>query len=61
MEKVVRIRSLHDPNDDLAYWLSRTPQERLDAIEILRSQYIKWKNVEPRLQRVCRVTERAPR
>jgi hypothetical protein len=61
MEKVIRFRSLHDPSDDLAYWLTRTPQERLDAIEILRSQYIKWKNVEPGLQRVCRITERAPR
>lgn len=33
-----RLRDLHHPPDpqDAAYWLSRTPQERLAAVEALR-------------------------
>lgn len=26
-------------NADLKYWLSKTPEERLEAVEFLRSQY----------------------
>jgi hypothetical protein len=39
---------------DLAYWLSRTPEERISAVEILRRQYYEG---SPRLQRVARVIE----
>lgn len=26
-------------NSDLKYWLSKSPEERIDAVEFLRSQY----------------------
>lgn len=56
MEKVLRIVSLHQQPSDYAYWNSRPVSERIDAIEILRSQYIQFKkDVKPGLQRVCRV------
>ena len=56
MEKVLKIISLHEQPNDYEYWISRPVSERIDAIEILRNQYIKFrKDVEPRLQRVCRV------
>ena len=56
MEKVLKIVSLHEQPNDYEYWISRPVSERIDAIEILRNQYIKFrKDVEPRLQRVCRV------
>ena len=61
MKKVLAIRSLHERCDDYAYWQGRTPQERLDAIEILRGQYLRMRYVEPGLQRICRLVERAPR
>ena len=41
---------------DLKYWLSRTPSERVAAVDFLRKQYIG--NAE-RLQRSARVIERA--
>ena len=59
MEKVVRIIGLHDHQSDLIYWLSKTPQERLAAIEILRLQYVRLKRIQPRLQRVCRIVNSA--
>ena len=56
MEKVVSKTTLKQQQSDLNYWLTKTPQERLDALEFLRQQYINFsKNVQPRLQRVCKV------
>ncbi len=56
MEKVLRITSLKEKNSDFAYWSTKSFQERLEAIEILRQQYFSLKkDVQPRLQRVCRV------
>ncbi len=57
MEKVVRRISLKDQQSDFAFWQTKSPEERLAAIELLRNQYIKFikKDAEPGLQRVCRV------
>jgi hypothetical protein len=56
MKKNLKIVSLKDRNSDLDYWLAKTPVERLEAIEFLRQQYIKFlKDVQPGLQRVCRI------
>ncbi len=42
--------------DDLLYWLSRPPVERLSALEEIRQEYNRWKyGAEPRLQRVGRI------
>lgn len=60
MEKVLRIVSLHEQPSDYAYWISRPVIERIDAIEILRNQYIYFKkDAKSRLQRVCRVVEQS--
>ena len=45
MEKVIKVIGLHDQQSDLSYWLSKTPQERLAAIEILRQQYVQLKGI----------------
>jgi hypothetical protein len=56
MEKALRIISLKDKQSDYSYWMSKSFIERLNAIELLRNQYIKFnKDVQPRLQRVCRI------
>ncbi len=59
MEKVIRIVHLREGSYDLAFWLSKTPQERIAAMEMLRQQYAALKGIEPRLQRVCRIAESA--
>ncbi len=60
IEKVVkRLRREEDtPQRDLEYWLSRSPEERLAAVELLRRQY---HGRLPRLRRVARVLQRASR
>lgn len=58
IEKIVRKRPLHDPSaqaDDLAYWLSKTPEERLSAVEILRRQEY---GEMGQMQRVVRIIRR---
>jgi hypothetical protein len=62
MTPVVRITPPQEQaRDDLRWWLSRTPEERIAAVEQLRREHhqIKEGDAEPRLQRVCRVVQRA--
>ncbi len=59
MDKTITIRPLHDPvaaKRDLEFWLSKTPAERVDAVEILREFYY-GPNI--RLERVARVVKRS--
>ena len=56
VERVIKITHLKDKNTAFTYWLSRTDIERLEAIEMLRQQYLNYKkNVQSRLQRVYRI------
>jgi hypothetical protein len=63
MEKVIRRISLKERrNLDLEYWLSKTPEERGSAIEILRQQFYETEDGNtPRLQRVIKFIKREPR
>jgi len=61
IEKVVRRSRLDDRStalEDLTYWLSKTPEERVAAVDQLRRQYY---GDSVRLQRVARVVKRQPR
>ena len=57
IEKVVKIEKLDGNNqilDDLRYWLSKTPEERVGAVDYLRRQY---HGSSARLQRDARVIQ----
>lgn len=57
IRKVVVKRSLADRSadkEDIAYWLSRPPGERMEALERLRRHF--YGNL-PRLQRVARIIQ----
>ena len=59
MDKTVfSIASLHDESDEKAYWLSRSPQERLEAIEILRQIAYGYDPATSRLSRFFEIAER---
>jgi hypothetical protein len=45
--------------DEKAYWLSKTPCERLDAVETMRQIIYGYDPTTTRLQRVFEVTQRA--
>jgi hypothetical protein len=51
---------LHDESDEKAYWLSKTPEERLAAIELMRQIVYGYEYATaPRLQRVFAIAERS--
>lgn len=59
MEKVLRVVNKKEVQNDYLFWKQKSAQERIDAIEILRLQYIQMqKDVQPGFQRVYRITKR---
>jgi len=46
-----------DPPKDREYWMSRTPEERFEALELLRQIAYGYDPATERLQRVLEVTE----
>jgi len=56
IKKVARVKDLNDKKlllDDLNFWLSKSPKERVEAVKYLRRQF---HGSSERLQRVARVT-----
>jgi hypothetical protein len=51
------VTTLGDDSRDLAYWLSKTPEERLAAVEFLRVMNYGYDPATARLQRVLRVSK----
>jgi hypothetical protein len=59
IERVVFRKSLRDESssrEDLAYWMSRTPEERIAAVTYLRMQQYP---AGTRMERVARVVKRS--
>ena len=59
IKKAIKKRKLRDSNlhlEDLAYWLQRSAEERLAAVEFLRRQQ---HGSSARLQRVARVIQQS--
>jgi len=48
-------------SDEREYWLSRTPQERLEALETMRQIVYGYDPSTARLQRLLEVAQREPR
>ncbi len=61
IEKVVTKKKINDLSlmkDDLAYWLSKKPEERVAAVDYLRRQY---HGSSTGLQRTARIVQRKQR
>ena len=60
MTKTIVVKKKKDTEyDNARYWLDKTYQERLDALEEIRREYNQWKyNTQPRFQRVYRIIKR---
>jgi hypothetical protein len=54
---VFTVASNFDQSDEKSYWLARTPQERLEAVELMR-RIIYGDEAAKRLQRVFEITQR---
>ena len=53
------IASLFDESDEKTYWLSRSPYERLEAVELMREIVYGYDPFAERLQRIFEVTQRS--
>jgi len=53
------VGSLFEKSDEKSYWLSRTPYERLEAVELMRQIIYGYDPSAIRLQRVLEVTQRS--
>ena len=53
------VGSLYDKSETKTYWLSRTPEERLQAVELMRQIIYGYDPSTTRLQRVFEVTQRS--
>jgi hypothetical protein len=51
------IVTLETQNDDLVYWLSKTPAERLEALELLRQIHYGYDPATARLPRFFELIE----
>jgi hypothetical protein len=55
------VARLTDPDDSVAYWLSRPVEERLQALEHLRRTFYRYTSASEGLQRVLEVAPLEPR
>ena len=56
---VVKKLRFSDAKNDVAYWRTRSYQERIEALEQIREEYHRWKaDAEPGLQRVYSIVKR---
>ncbi|WP_168442288.1 hypothetical protein [Pontiella desulfatans] len=56
---VLSVVSLHAAGDDKAYWQSRSPEERLQAIQMNRQAAYGKPSATGRLQRILEVAKRS--
>ena len=55
--KVFSVVSMSEIEKDLTYWLSKTPEERIEAVEFLRQLIFGYDPATERLQRVFETAE----
>ncbi|NKQ37075.1 MAG: hypothetical protein HF973_15855 [Chloroflexi bacterium] len=58
-KKSFSVVSLKDESDEKAYWLAKTPQERLEALELMRQIVYNYDPATTRLQRIFTITQRS--
>jgi hypothetical protein len=56
-KSILTVTSLADESNDREFWLSKTPQERLAAVELLRAINYGYDPASARLQRVLSVAQ----
>ena len=56
-KSTLSVVSLGDEPSDMAYWQTKTPMERLEALELMRAIHYGYDPATARLQRVFEVAE----
>lgn len=56
-KRAFSVGNLSDPDDAPAYWKTRTPEERLRAVEVIRQILYGYTDSSARIKRVLTVAE----
>ena len=56
-KSVLSVTSFSEESDEKAYWHTKTPHERLEAVELMRQINYGYDPTTTRLQRVLEVTQ----
>ena len=56
-KSVLSVIALSDESDEKEYWQAKTPQERLEAVELMRQINYGYEPTTTRLQRVLEVAQ----
>ena len=56
-KNTLSVTTLFEKSDNKEYWLSKTPQDRLEAVELMRQINYGYNPVSTRLQRVLEIAE----
>jgi hypothetical protein len=54
------VTSLTDETDEKIYWLNKSPAQRLEALELMRTIVYGYDPLTTRLQRILTITEFTP-
>jgi hypothetical protein len=57
VKRVLTIGSLADEGNDKAFWLSKTPDERMEALELLRQTIYGYDPATARVERVLTIVD----
>lgn len=57
LQKVLTVSNLEDQGQDLEYWLSRTPEERIEAVEFLRQMTYGYDPATARVERILEIAD----
>jgi hypothetical protein len=52
-----QVGSLHDEMEEVEYWRTKSPEERMEALELMRQMIYGYDPATTRLQRVFEVVE----
>ena len=53
------VASLSEPSDEMEYWLTKSPEERLAALETMRQIVYGYDPLTTRLQRILEIAQRS--
>ena len=60
IRKVIKKYKINEQPNDFSFWQSKSYEERLDALEQIRTEFNLWRyNAEQGFQRVFRIVKRA--
>jgi hypothetical protein len=62
IEPVVHIYKVKEQPSEYNFWKAKSPEERLEAMELLRKQFYEYNyKTLPRFPRVCHITQQKQR